>query len=58
MSNFLTNLFPEESAVPSGVALPAYMEQREYLLNGKMITWQGDMSPVASPVFLRKGNEL
>jgi glyceraldehyde-3-phosphate dehydrogenase (NADP+) len=58
MNNILTNLFPEESAVPSAVALPAYMEQREYLLNGKMITWQGDMNPVASPVFLRKGNDL
>ncbi len=57
MSEVLANLFPEESAVPASVKLPAYMEQREYLIDGKMITWQGDMSPVASPVFIRNGNK-
>lgn len=58
MSEVLANLFPEESAVPASVKLPAYMEQREYLIDGKMITWQGDMSPVASPVFVRSGNKV
>ncbi len=57
MSEVLANLFPEEQAVPASVKLPAYMEQREYLIDGKMITWQGDMSPVASPVFIRNGNK-
>jgi len=58
MSISLSNLFPDQSNIPASVALPAYMEQREYLLDGKMITWQGDMSPVASPVFVRVGDEL
>jgi glyceraldehyde-3-phosphate dehydrogenase (NADP+) len=58
MSKALTNLFPDQSNIPASVSLPAYMEQREYLLDGKMITWQGDMSPVASPVFIRQGGEL
>ncbi len=58
MSNSLTNVFPTQNKIPSSVALSGYMEQREYLLDGKMITWQGDMSPVASPVFVREGNEL
>lgn len=57
MSEVLANLFPEEQAVPASVKLPAFMEQREYLIDGKMITWQGDMSPVASPVFIRNGNK-
>lgn len=58
MSKNLNNLFPDQENIPSSVALPGYMEQREYLLDGKMVTWQGDMSPVASPVFVRQGNEL
>ena len=57
MSEVLSNLFPEESSIPPSVKLPAYMEQREYLIDGKMITWEGDMSPVASPVFVRTGNK-
>jgi glyceraldehyde-3-phosphate dehydrogenase (NADP+) len=57
MSEALSSLFPEEKTIPSSVALPGYMEQREYLINGKMITWQGDMSPVGSPVCVLEGNE-
>jgi len=57
MSEFLSGLFSEEKMIPASVALPGYMEQREYLIDGKMITWQGDMSPVASPVCVREGNE-
>jgi glyceraldehyde-3-phosphate dehydrogenase (NADP+) len=57
MSEVLSNLFPEEKAIPSSVSLPGYMEQREYLIDGKMVTWKGDMSPVASPVCIRNGNK-
>jgi glyceraldehyde-3-phosphate dehydrogenase (NADP+) len=57
MSEVLANLFPEEKTIPSSVTLPGYMEQREYLIDGKMVTWQGDMSPVASPVCVRIGNK-
>jgi glyceraldehyde-3-phosphate dehydrogenase (NADP+) len=56
MSEVLANLFPEEKSIPASVTLPGYMEQREYLIDGKMVTWQGDMSPVASPVCVRIGN--
>jgi glyceraldehyde-3-phosphate dehydrogenase (NADP+) len=58
MSEVLINLFPAENNIPAHVKLPAYLEQREYLIDGKMITWQGDMSPVASPVFVRRGDKL
>lgn len=54
----LSTLFPEEQAIPSSVKLPANNEQREYLIDGKMLTWQGDMNPVVSPVFVRDGKEL
>jgi len=58
MSELLANLFPEEYAIPASVKLPGYLEQREYLIDGKMVTWHGDMSPVASPVCVRHGNKL
>ncbi|MBS1505534.1 MAG: NADP-dependent glyceraldehyde-3-phosphate dehydrogenase [Bacteroidetes bacterium] len=54
----LSTLFPEEQAIPASVKLPANNEQREYLIDGKMLTWQGDMNPVVSPVFVRDGKEL
>jgi glyceraldehyde-3-phosphate dehydrogenase (NADP+) len=57
MSEVLANLFPEEKTIPASVTLPGHMEQREYLIDGKMVTWQGDMSPVASPVCVRIGNK-
>jgi len=56
MSDFLTNVFPEEAAIPASVSLPQFMEQREYLIDGKLKRWEGELNPVASPVFIKKGN--
>ncbi len=58
MSELLSDLFPEEKSVPASVTLSGYIEQREYLIDGKMVTWQGDMNQVASPVYVRVGSEL
>jgi len=55
--NDITSIFPEEKSIPASVKLPANNEQREYLINGEMRTWQGGMSPVASPVFVKDGGE-
>ncbi len=55
--NDLSSLFPEEKSIPPSAKLPENNEQHEYLINGEMLTWQGDMSPVASPVFVKVGNE-
>ncbi len=56
MSNFLDNLFPTKENLPATVELPANLEQREYLLNGELITWKEDMSPVLSPVCLKQAD--
>src|SRR6478609_778917 len=56
MNDFST-IFPEEKSIPASVKLPTSNDQREYLINGEMRTWQGGMSPVASPVFVREGAE-
>ena len=55
--NEFSTLFPEEKSIPASVKLSANNEQREYLINGEMRTWQGGMSPVASPIFVRDGSE-
>ncbi|QSQ17014.1 NADP-dependent glyceraldehyde-3-phosphate dehydrogenase [Myxococcus landrumensis] len=49
----LSDLFPTDSQIPTSVRLPAYLEQREYLVNGELRTWTGELSPVRSPVFIK-----
>ncbi|NOS55166.1 MAG: NADP-dependent glyceraldehyde-3-phosphate dehydrogenase [Cyclobacteriaceae bacterium] len=58
MSHFLSNLFPEESSIPEQYQLRAYVEQREYLINGQLRQWAGTLNPVASPVYIKKGETL
>jgi glyceraldehyde-3-phosphate dehydrogenase (NADP+) len=58
MNDLLTNLFPEESNIPAHVQLPTRIDQREYLVNGKLLTWSGEQSPVLSPVFIKTKNGL
>lgn len=56
MSDFLMDLFPSEDSIPVSAQLPQFIEQREYLINGELRTWPGDLNPVLSPVFLKKGD--
>lgn len=53
MNEFLNDLFPEESAVPLTVKLPDNLEQREYLIEGELVIWEGEMNPVLSPIFTK-----
>lgn len=52
-----TEFFPLESAIPTSAALPGPIEQREYLIGGKLRRWEGDLNPVVSPIFVRQGKE-
>lgn len=54
MNSFLSNIFPTVSEIPS-IGEP--IEQREYLINGELRTWKGNLSPVLSPVFIRNGDK-
>lgn len=56
MSNPLANIFPESSSIPDAYKLDTYLEQREYLIDGELKTWQGDLAPVLSPVFVKDGS--
>ena len=53
MTTALEDLFPSDAQLPPGVRLPAYLEQREYLVGGELRVWPGDLNPVLSPVFVR-----
>ena len=57
MSDFLANLFPEASSVPAAVNVPE-LEQREYLIDGKLRSWAGELNPVLSPVYLKTSDGL
>lgn len=56
MNQLLTNVFPEESAIPEQFRIDHPIEQREYLINGEMKRWDGNLNPVLSPVFTKNGD--
>ncbi|WP_257459360.1 NADP-dependent glyceraldehyde-3-phosphate dehydrogenase [Archangium lipolyticum] len=49
----LDDLFPSDEQIPASVRLPAYLEQREYLVGGELLTWTGELNPVQSPVYVK-----
>ena len=54
MSQILANVFPEENIIPDAYKISETIEQREYLVNGEMKTWGGNLNPVLSPVFIKE----
>ncbi len=54
----VTDIFPEENAIPEQYRLGAPIEQREFLINGELRTWDGKLNPVVSPVCVRKDGTL
>jgi glyceraldehyde-3-phosphate dehydrogenase (NADP+) len=57
MSQMLANVFPDENAIPDQYKITQSLDQREYLINGELKTWTGNLNPVLSPVFTKQGNE-
>ncbi len=58
MSNSPAEIFPAESSIPDQFKITSYLEQREYLIDGELKTWKGDLNPVMSPVFIKEGSNL
>jgi glyceraldehyde-3-phosphate dehydrogenase (NADP+) len=52
----LLHVFPSETEIPEAFRITQPIEQREYLVNGEMKTWSGNLNPVLSPVFVKEGN--
>jgi glyceraldehyde-3-phosphate dehydrogenase (NADP+) len=56
MSLILANVFPSEDTIPDQFKIKQQIDQREYLIGGTLKIWEGNLNPVLSPVFVRKGN--
>ncbi len=54
----LENLFVEAKDVPAEFSLPAEIHQREYLSNGEMKQWNGQVHEVYSPICIKTANGL
>jgi len=52
----IKNIFPAEKDIPAAAAI-APLEQKEYLLNGKLIPWRGPAQKVFSPVSVLRGKK-
>jgi glyceraldehyde-3-phosphate dehydrogenase (NADP+) len=57
MSQLLANVFPGENDIPEQFKISQSIDQREYLIDGEMKIWNGNLNPVLSPVFVKEGNE-
>jgi glyceraldehyde-3-phosphate dehydrogenase (NADP+) len=53
----MNNVFPTEAEIPAAYNTGAPIEQREYLIDGELRTWKGNLSPVLSPVYIRNGDK-
>lgn len=58
MSELLTCVFPTESTIPHEFKIQETFEQREYLINGELKIWTGNINPVLSPVCVKDGDQL
>jgi glyceraldehyde-3-phosphate dehydrogenase (NADP+) len=56
--NQLENIFISEEQIPGDYKLPSEIHQREYLSNGEMITWGGDVHAVYSPICIKTDKGL
>lgn len=58
MSQLLNCVFPTEDAIPTEFKLQEPIDQREYLIDGELKTWTGNLNPVLSPVCIKKGDQV
>ena len=52
------HVFPSENDIPVEFRISKPIEQREYLIDGELKVWNGNLNPVASPVCVREGKEI
>ena len=53
LTNRLDSLFPSLAEIPEQYRLGSPIEQRDYLVDGQLRTWEGPLASVRSPVFLK-----
>ncbi len=57
-SSTLQSIFPQEGEIPDEYRLPGEVHQREYLSNGEMKSWKGQVHEVFSPICTQTNNGL
>ncbi len=58
MSQFLADVFHSEDSIPEQFKIEKVIEQREYLIDGELKIWNGNLNAVLSPVFIKDGDKL
>ena len=53
----IRNFYPEDKEIPKEHEIE-YIVQKEYLINGEIRTWNGEMHQVLSPVYIRTNGDL
>jgi glyceraldehyde-3-phosphate dehydrogenase (NADP+) len=51
----MNEFFPAIQEIPSEYRLASELTQREYVLNGELLNWQGKLSQIMSPICVRNG---
>jgi glyceraldehyde-3-phosphate dehydrogenase (NADP+) len=54
----IDSIFPTADQIPEAFRLQTPINQREYLINGELRHWEGDVETVLSPVHLQANGEL
>jgi glyceraldehyde-3-phosphate dehydrogenase (NADP+) len=54
----IQSIFPTADSIPDAFRLQNPVNQREYLINGELRHWDGDLETVLSPVHLQQEGEL
>jgi len=57
MTTTLSSIFPSVENIPEAFRISQPIDQREYLINGELRIWNGNLNPVLSPVFVKEGDE-
>lgn len=52
----LADSFPAAADIPEPFALPGPLHFPRYLINGELLTWDGEMQDIHSPVEMRRGD--
>lgn len=58
MTELLNAVFPPESDIPDQFKIEHPLEQREYLIDGVLKTWTGNLNAVLSPVCIKEADKL
>ena len=58
MSELFNSVFPEDGTIPDQYRIEQLSEQREYLIDGELKRWPGNLNPVLSPICIRQGSQL